>query len=359
LLVIDVDVAAAMNVVRAAIVGDVKTVKQWLTAPHTRHPGHVAQVLTEAAEHGHVNICQLMLDSDEVPKFSISLALNAACRHNQQSTAQLLVRHGHINTHDLTKALLEACVHGHVRMFTWLTSDVMQLSQSDRTNWLLITVCTHSDLSVVKKLATQVVSDVTRVMSQALRVVCYNGRDDVVKWLMSHTTADANCRGVINQLNGKMTSLMAACYTGRFNIVRRLLQCVTPHTVNMMSGAVANAALHFTICCETDEHCRMQNACGNSDIDTVTATLYLSNINLHVVEGSTALHIACMRGHVEIVRMLLSAFADTHFTDDLRRTPLCTLNYMVTLNCCLTYDVHYLVHLVFLSKYLTTACQYR
>jgi ankyrin repeat protein len=28
-----------------------------------------------------------------------------------------------------------------------------------------------------------------------------------------------------------------------------------------------------------------------------------------------------MRGDVEIVRMLLSAFADTHFTDDQRRTP--------------------------------------
>jgi hypothetical protein len=88
---------------------------------------------------------------------------------------------------------------------------------------------------------------------------------------------------------------MVACYTGRYNIVRRLLQCVTPHTVNMMSGTVANTALHFAICCETDKHCQMQNACVNSDIDTVTATLYLSNINLQVVDGSTALHLhACV-----------------------------------------------------------------
>jgi hypothetical protein len=87
-----------------------------------------------------------------------------------------------------------------MRIVTWLTSDVMQLSQSDRIKWLLITACAHGDLSVVKQLATQVVSDVTRVMSQALRVACYNGRDDVVKWLMSHTTADANSRGVIGSI---------------------------------------------------------------------------------------------------------------------------------------------------------------
>jgi ankyrin repeat protein len=65
----------------------------------------------------------------------------------------------------------------------------------------------------------------------------------------------------------------------------------------------------------------MPAACMNSDIDTVTATLYLSNVDLQVSGGYTALHYACARGNVEIVRMLLSAFADTHITDDDRRTP--------------------------------------
>jgi hypothetical protein len=84
---------------------------------------------------------------------------------------------------------------------------------------------------------------------------------------------------------------MVACYTCCYNIVRRLLQCVTPHTVNMMSGATANTALHFAICCETDKHCQMPLACADSDIDTVTATLYLSNVNLQVADDSTALHL--------------------------------------------------------------------
>jgi hypothetical protein len=77
-LYIDADVAAAMNVIRAAIVGNVETVKQWLTAPHTRHPGQVVQVLLEAAEHGHDNICQLMLDSGHVSDGAISAALQVS-----------------------------------------------------------------------------------------------------------------------------------------------------------------------------------------------------------------------------------------------------------------------------------------
>jgi hypothetical protein len=38
-----------------------------------------AQVLAQAAEHGHDNICQLMLDSGQVTDCAISLALDAAC----------------------------------------------------------------------------------------------------------------------------------------------------------------------------------------------------------------------------------------------------------------------------------------
>jgi ankyrin repeat protein len=199
---------------RAAVVGDVETVKQWLTAPYTRH---FRQVIERAASHEHEKICRLMLESCRVP---ISVALRAACRDNQQSTAQLLLGHGHINTHDPTKALLAACVYGHVRMVKWLISDVMQLSQSDHIKWLVITVCARGDLSIVKQLVTDVDCAVSRVTSQALRVACYNCRDNVVKLLMLHTAADVRSRGVIDEVSGEVTSLMVACNIGHNSIVR-------------------------------------------------------------------------------------------------------------------------------------------
>jgi ankyrin repeat protein len=312
-----------MDVLRAAAEGDVETVKQWLTATsqNTRHPELVMHVSVRAAKHGHDNICQLMLDSGAMVEYAVSVALYAACSNNQQSTAQLLVRHGHINTHDLAEALLRACVNGHMCIVTWLTSDVMQLSQSDRIKWMLFTASARGNMSDIKQLVTQVDSDATHVMSQALRVACLCGRDDVVKWLTSHTIADVSNRGVVQKYDGEVTSLMVACDMGHNIIVRRLLQCVTPHTVNMLSGSVANTALHFAICFETDETCRMQNACANNDINAVTATLFLGHLDLQVYYGYTALYWACMRGYVEIVRMLLSAFADTRITNDWRRTP--------------------------------------
>jgi hypothetical protein len=73
----------------------------------------------------------------------------------------------------------------------------MTLSHADRIRWLLFTECARGDMRDIQQLAALVDSDVTRVMSQALRVACDNGRDDVVKWLTSHTTADVSSFDVV------------------------------------------------------------------------------------------------------------------------------------------------------------------
>jgi hypothetical protein len=102
-----------LNVVRAAAVGDVETVKQWLSAPQHRHPYHAGQVLRRAAIYGHDNICQLVLNSGDVSEDLFSRSSISSMFSNQLSTAQLLVRHGHINTQHLNQALSDACVNGH------------------------------------------------------------------------------------------------------------------------------------------------------------------------------------------------------------------------------------------------------
>jgi hypothetical protein len=47
--VIKVSCHKVMNVVRAATVGDVETVRQWLSAPQHKRSQHVGQVLCQAA----------------------------------------------------------------------------------------------------------------------------------------------------------------------------------------------------------------------------------------------------------------------------------------------------------------------
>jgi hypothetical protein len=202
-------------------------------------------------------------------------------------------RHGHINTQNLTEALLDACVNGYMRIVIWLISDVMTLSHTDRITWLLTAACACGDMRDIQQLAIQVDRDVTRVMSQALRVACFNGREDVVKWLTSHTTADVSSLGVVYKQDGEMTSLMVACERSEYSIARRLLQCVTPHTVNMMSGNMRDTALHFIVWSEAEANCQFVNACYAGDIDTAANMLHVSNVNLQTAGGQAALHLAC------------------------------------------------------------------
>jgi ankyrin repeat protein len=103
---------------------------------------------------------------------------------------------------------------------------------------------------------------------------------------------------------------------GNGGIVRRLLQCVTPHTVNMASGSIRNTALHFIIDNEAEANLLLVDACVDGNIDAAANIFHVSNINLQVVGGLTALHLASMQGYVDIVRMLLSAFASTDVTDN-------------------------------------------
>jgi hypothetical protein len=44
-----------------------------------------------------------------------------------------------------------------------------------------------------------------------------------------------------------MTSLTAACNNCHADVVKTLLQCMTPHTVNMQCGKHSDSALHFVI----------------------------------------------------------------------------------------------------------------
>lgn len=57
-------------------------------------------------------------------------------------------------------------------------------------------------------------------------------------------------------------------------------------------------------------------------VDAMTDLLYTCDVNQQVRDGSTASHAACMLGHVEETRLLLSVFAKTDITDGNRRTPV-------------------------------------
>ncbi len=119
-----------------------------------------------------------------------------------------------------------------------------------------------------------------------------------------------------------MTSLVAACYQGNTHICKKLLQCVTPRTVNSLCGEHNDSVFHVIIRYEPENNHTLLTACYENDIDAVHTLLYSSDANLQGSDGCTPLHLACLGGNVDIVHMLLSVHSHTttlQMTTDKRR----------------------------------------
>jgi ankyrin repeat protein len=308
------------GIMRAVITGNVMLVKNWLNDHKHINVKHVALAMREAARNGHDDICQLMIDSGQVSHNIIGYAFPVACSHGHLSTAKLLLRQGLVNHKILAEALSSAALYGRRQIVTWLAISVMNLSSNNYIKNQLITACANGDIINIKHLSAHV--DWDSAKNQALRVACHNGEHDVIEWLTSHTTADVSNAGVVRPLDGRVTSLMAACDSGYTRIAIQLLQCVSPDTVNITSEIFHETALHFTI---WSEHSTLlHHACNDGDVNAVSNFLFYYGCNVQDRYGCTPLHYACQNGHLEIIKLLLSVFADYSATDSEGLTPIMT-----------------------------------
>jgi ankyrin repeat protein len=231
-----------------------------------------SHVLNEAVHAGRSDICQLILTSGRLPDEAIERISNNtiafACLNGQLSVVQLFVSRCHPSTRHLYAALTNACALGHIKIVTWLLSE-MKLSHDERVRWLMATASARGDINTVRLLALQAGLTATEATSQALRVACYNGSGNVVNWLTMYTTADASLCGELGVSMGSMTSLDAACYLGNADIVVTLLQNVPPHAVNIQCGRYDDSALHSIICYNKSKHWihSLHVACFRANID--------------------------------------------------------------------------------------------
>jgi ankyrin repeat protein len=163
--------------------------------------------------------------------------------------------------------------------------------------------------------------DVTDVMSHSLWVACYRGRIDIVDWLMTHTSADVNCSIMIYPNFGSMTSLAIACYEGHMTVVKGLLtDPSSTYTVNMVTGERCNTALHEIIW--HTQQTPLHVSSYGCDTAAVVNVVYESDVNIQDSDGRTPIHHACVNGHLDTVKVLLSVFADTNTTNDYGNDPV-------------------------------------
>jgi ankyrin repeat protein len=187
--------------------------------------------------------------------------------------------------------------------------------------WDLVQASACGDLTRVTQLVDTIGRDVTDVMSHALWTACCWGDVDIVDWLVIHTSADVNYGRVGHTSVGSMTSLGVACYDCHVTVVRLLLTDATSLCdVNVVSGETCNTALHDVIW--YTQKTPLHDSCYRSDTASVVDVMYESDVNKHDSGGRTAMHIACVNGHLDIVKVLLSVFADANMIDCEGRTPV-------------------------------------
>lgn len=316
-----------IDVMRAVHQGDVRKVNKWILKGEHRNWRKLHNVLSTAASLGKTDICHLILLKATVRKSVLMEALNVACSSCNLSTAQLLASYCDIanNSEYMHKLLIRACAFGHAEILHWLITGVMKISYTDidGLKWLLAFLSGHRDLGKVRQLATLLGVERVGIMSRALIIACYNSRYEVAKWLTTYTAANASIRQMYVINEDCVTSLMLTCVSGQLVMLRELLPCVTPFTVNVASGRRRDTALHLAIWCTdltvNDVNLLFTSSLGG-DIESVSRLLFSVNVNVQDSNGSTPLHHACAAGHVDIVCALVSVFADTDITDDIKHT---------------------------------------
>jgi ankyrin repeat protein len=316
--------SATCDVVSDVLHGNVDAVRKWLHGDGRSNVKKQAVVLYKAAVEGHIDICQLVIDCDIVSTGDLTRALRVACDYGHLSVVQLIVGHR------CNIQLLDDCLHlaaswCHTEVVNWLLP-LTHPTDADYMRWDLVQASARGDMTRVTQLVNTIGRDVTDVMSHAVWTACYWCRVDIVDWLMTHTSADVNYSGVFRTKTGNMTSLAAACYQGHMKVVERLLTNVTLRSeINMVSGKSCNTALHFVIWCTRQTP--LHESCYRDDTAAVVDVVYESDVNMQDRDGATAMHFACMNGHLDTVKVLLSVFADTSITDDFGRTPVAVCEY--------------------------------
>ena len=236
----------------------------------------------------------------------------------------------------LGEALIRSCLYNHSRE---------RSIDSER----FIDAARNGQLEEVIKLSSKFINDV-EVLSEALIMSCFYGHLDVVKWLRGHTAADVNynmlwspltaacdndhldivkylvetCHADVNLPDrGGYTSLTQACYCVSMSVSMYLLCEVSDLDVNI-ADRDGDTALHWAVWCSKDRYAQLHWACSyRGDVTEVLSLVYVKGhkINAQNNYGDTPLHLACSKGHSDIVETLMLAGADETITNDRGKTP--------------------------------------
>jgi ankyrin repeat protein len=265
-----------------------------------------------ACKNGHNRVVSLLLQNgahvDMQDREGLS-PLMVACEGIHLEIVSLLLQYGAcVNMQNCvgSSSLKIACQNGQNKVVSLLLQNGAHVDMRDKEGWSPLMIASQNGHIEIIPLLLQNSADVNMCNKgvSPLMMACHKGHTDIVSVLMIHG-ADATLRSAI----GGISALHIACESNKPSIVKQLL---SPMVVDLRDE-LGNTPLMVASSCGHDEVVKLLLEAG-AQVNISNFSDYPSlHLPLHQIplpeKGSTvrgsALDIAAITGHVEVVSLLL------------------------------------------------------
>ena len=202
----------------------------------------------------------------------------------------------------MSKALIEACMNGHMNVVQWLAENTkVDFNYRGRVQQTSVVQKQNQPFSIT-----------------LLTAACYNNHLDLVKYLVEIPRANFNLLD-----KGGFTPLTIACHRANFSVAMFLANKLNKDEINFTNKKKQNTALHYAVWCNKQNWTPLHEACQQRDVNKVRELVYVKgyDINAQDNSGYTPLHTACYYGYSDIVKILMMAGANETITNDHTKTP--------------------------------------
>jgi hypothetical protein len=119
------------NIVREARLGNIEVVQKWLLSKDgPKNTVKQQRVLYTAAECGHTDICQLIVDNGNITDNGMVSAIRQACAYGQLPVVQLMINKLLNKYRELSDLLHTAASRGRAQVVDWLLPILSQLTRT-------------------------------------------------------------------------------------------------------------------------------------------------------------------------------------------------------------------------------------
>ena len=258
--------------------------------------------------------CQAMAESSVTTQniFEAHSAITDLLFVTDGQTAQTC--HHQLVLHSLFEACMEGCLDSVMTILR--ETPQIDINMVNSTGHMpLVASCWRGNLAIVERLVQQSNCNINQVDSYGhspLLAACVKGYLDIVKCL-TQLSADVN----MSDTDGR-TPLILACRKQHLTIAMHLLAIGTDVNVNAQDNNL-NTALHYCVSqLGGDGWAKLHKACNNNNTGELLDLVFNcgESVNVQNNVNDTPLHIACRRGHEDVVSLLLQVGSDVKIVND-------------------------------------------